>query len=285
MNQESRDLVSVIVPFLNGSQWLTEALQSVLNQTYTNWELIVIDDGSEETHSAVAKDFCRQYSNKIIYTEHEGHVNKGVSISRNEAAKLARGKYLAFLDADDKWTPQKLADQLAQLAIYPQAQVVCDAYVIWHSWHYKQAKDFVQSIGAPAGCYAPATLNKILYPLQDTTSPAPSGVMVTKAAFDNVGGFEPSFSGIYELYEDQAFFSKLYLQEAVCISEAANTWYRKRDNSMSSAGNDVTRYYTVRAFYLDWLQRYLYKHQIEDKRIDLLIERARKEMPATSHIL
>lgn len=279
MNNGSRELVSVIVPFLNGSHWLLEALQSVLNQTYTEWELIVIDDGSHEAHSAVARNFCNQYPDKIRYTEHPGHVNRGVSISRNEAARLARGKYLAFLDADDIWLPTKLAHQLSQFAKYPDVAAVFGAFVVWRSWRDENAEDYVQHIGAPSGkCYAPGVLSKKLYPFYDAASPAPSGIMITKDCFQKINGFEPLFSGIYELYEDQAFLSKLYLHETVYVSGTADILYRRREGSMSSAAADVERYHRVRGFYFDWLERYLNRHNIQDEDLYLLIENARKAL-------
>lgn len=279
MKDRSSDRVSVIVPFLNGSDWLIEALKSVLHQTYTHWEIIVIDDGSEEKHTRIAKAFCNLHQDKILYTEHKGHVNKGVTISRNEAAKIATGKYLAFLDADDVWLPQKLADQLLCFASHPEAQMVCEPTVMWYSWNDKNASDYVQAIGAPSGmCYPKGALTKLLYPLLPLSPPAPSGIMITKEAFERVKGFEPAFSGIYELYEDQAFLSKVYLQEVVFISEAANTFYRKRNNSMSSAAMNEERYCKVRAFYLNWLQAYLIKHKIKDNEIDELIEKAKQEI-------
>ncbi len=285
MNEGSSELVSVIVPFLNGSHWLVEALQSVINQTYSNWELIVIDDGSDEKHSSVAKNFCSLYANKILYTEHDGHVNKGVTISRNEAAKRAHGKYIAFLDADDVWLPQKMANQLAIFKAHPKAEVVCGPSIMWYSWNDNNAQDFEEPIGAPAGkCYKPKTLTKLLYPFQLATPPAPSGIMITKEAFKRVNGFEPAFSGIYELYEDQAFLSKLYVQEVIFISCTADFMYRKRNNSMSSAANNIERYYTVRTFYLNWLQKYLSKHKINDKEINFLIDNARKEMTLISQV-
>ncbi len=71
MNSERPELESVIVPFLNESDWLVEALDSVMNQTCKQWELIVVDDGSNKEHSQVAKNYCRQHSDKMRYTEHE----------------------------------------------------------------------------------------------------------------------------------------------------------------------------------------------------------------------
>ena len=94
-------LVSVITPFLNGGDWLRQAVESVLAQTYTNWQLILIDDGSKEEATSIAKGFSNQYPGKIIYTEHPGHINLGCSSSRNQGMKFATGELVALLDSDD----------------------------------------------------------------------------------------------------------------------------------------------------------------------------------------
>ena len=279
MNDVSTDLVSVIIPFLNGSHWLIESLESVLNQTYINWEIIVIDDGSEEKHSLIARHFCRQHLDKIIYTEHDGHVNKGVTISRNEAAKLAKGKYLAFLDADDIWLPQKLTNQLTRFKKHPEVQAVCEPCIHWYSWQDETAENYLEPVGAPyEKVYAPHELNKLLYPLCFASPPPPSGILITQEAFKRIGGFEPAFSGIYELYEDQAFLSKLYLNEIVLVSGDADFMYRKRADSMSSAATNMERYQTVRRFYFNWLENYMHKNKINDEAISHLINKARKEL-------
>ncbi|HKG69827.1 MAG TPA: glycosyltransferase, partial [Segetibacter sp.] len=73
-------LVSVIIPFLNGGHWLAEAIESVISQSYPHWEAIIIDDGSEEEATNIAKGYSHRYPGKIIYTDHSGHINKGVTI-------------------------------------------------------------------------------------------------------------------------------------------------------------------------------------------------------------
>ena len=71
MNNTS-PLVSIITPFLNGGDWLRQAVESVLSQTYTNWQLILIDDGSKPEATVIARDYNNLYKDKIIYTEHPG---------------------------------------------------------------------------------------------------------------------------------------------------------------------------------------------------------------------
>lgn len=266
------DLVSVIIPFLNGSEWLLEAIGSVLNQTYPCWELILIDDGSDEVHSAVGEAISAQHPDKMKYIEHPLHVNRGVSISRNEAAKFAKGKFLAFLDADDVWFPNKLSDQLEMFQQHPGTEVVFGAFTIWQSWQGLGGSDFIQYIGAPAGIYKPQTLNTILYPFTDGPTPPPSGIMIRKDCFERIGKFESAFSGIYELYEDQAFLSKVFLQANVFISGTSHLRYRRRSGSMSSAANDPIRYQEVRSFYANWFENYLHEEGIADRELLGLIK-------------
>lgn len=98
-------LVSVIIPFYNRVDWLIEAVQSVLDQTYTNFEIIVINDGSKEDLSK----FLSAYGDKIIYKFKQ---NGGAASARNFALKIAKGDYIAFLDSDDIWMPNKTEKQI-----------------------------------------------------------------------------------------------------------------------------------------------------------------------------
>lgn len=96
--------VSVIIPFYEGVDWLKEAVDSVLFQTYKDFEIIVVNDGSPENIS----DFLTQYSNKIKYIEKE---NGGPSTARNVGIEAATGNFIAFLDSDDRWLQNKLEIQ------------------------------------------------------------------------------------------------------------------------------------------------------------------------------
>ena len=104
-----KDLVSIIMPSYNSGRFIAETINSVLNQTYSNWELIIVDDCSSDNTGEIIKEYKKRYSN-IIYKVLEK--NSGAAIARNEALKLAQGKYIAFLDSDDIWMPEKLEKQI-----------------------------------------------------------------------------------------------------------------------------------------------------------------------------
>ena len=97
--------VSVIIPFFNNVRWLEEAVKSVFSQTYSDYEIIIINDGSPEEMS----DFIRKYGNKITY---KWQPNRGPGSARNHGIELASGKYIAFLDSDDLWQREKLKKQV-----------------------------------------------------------------------------------------------------------------------------------------------------------------------------
>lgn len=260
MEYTYKPLVSVIIPFLNCGSWLAEAIESVIRQSYTNWEIILVDDGSEEEHSVIAKQYSVENPEKIFYTDHPGHINKGVTVSRNVGISLSKGVFIAFLDADDCWLPGKLFHQIELFKKYPEAAMICEASIFWYSWQHPFANDAVVNVGVNSDVlYHPPELIKSLYPLGKGAPPCPTGIIIKKEAFDRSGGFEESFTGTYQLYEDQAFLTKIYLHENIFVSGAANNLYRKRAGSLTESANDEKHYKMVRRYFLDWLQGYLKK--------------------------
>lgn len=103
-------LVSVVIPFYSGVNWLIEAIDSVLNQTYKNLEVLVINDGSKENIEGVVEKFGPAIN--IIYKE-----NGGPASARNLGIEKSTGKYIAFLDSDDLWLPNKLSKQITEMEL------------------------------------------------------------------------------------------------------------------------------------------------------------------------
>ena len=103
------ELVSIIMPSYNTAQYISETIQSVLGQTYKNWELIIVDDCSTDDTDDILKQYLAD--NRIRYIKNK--VNSGAAVSRNRALREARGKWIAFLDSDDLWLPEKLEEQIS----------------------------------------------------------------------------------------------------------------------------------------------------------------------------
>lgn len=102
------ELVSIIMPAYNSAQFIRHAVESVLAQTYTDWELLIVDDGSTDNTAEI----IASYQDERIHMM-RNELNLGAALSRNKALREAKGKYIAFLDADDLWLPEKLEKQLA----------------------------------------------------------------------------------------------------------------------------------------------------------------------------
>jgi glycosyltransferase involved in cell wall biosynthesis/SAM-dependent methyltransferase len=180
--------VSVILPTFNNAHSIGEALQSVLNQTYTDWELVIVDDGSVDGTANIVSKFC-DWRIRYIY-----QANKGVSEARNVGIANSRGEYIAFLDADDLYHPRKLA---AQVAYLDQNLDVGLTYVA--RIEINQAGERVNLRQAPGK----TTLATIVlgFPC------APTDLMVRRHWLDKAGGFDKSFV----VNEDRDLYVRLLL--------------------------------------------------------------------------
>src|SRR5512133_2637726 len=127
-------LVSVIVIFLNEEKFIQEAIDSILAQTYKHWEMILIDDGSIDSSTSIALCCAEEDPEKVRYFEHRAHQNRGMSASRNLGISHAKGEYIAFLDADDVWLPNKLEQQVNILESNPEVGMVFAPTKWWYGW-------------------------------------------------------------------------------------------------------------------------------------------------------
>ena len=100
-------MVSVIMPSWNTGKFIAESIQSVIDQTYKNWELLIVDDCSTDNTDQVFASFN---DDRIRYLKNKK--NSGAALTRNKAIREARGEWIAFLDSDDLWFPKKLRDRL-----------------------------------------------------------------------------------------------------------------------------------------------------------------------------
>ncbi len=181
--------VSVIIPVYNDAGTVARAIDSVLAQTFTDYEIICVDDGSTDESRGVLAG----YGERIRVVEQS---NLRTSAARNRGASLARGEYLAFLDADDSWLPAKLELSVAALDESPDCVMVYSDMAT-----YDDAGRKAQSIVEAVTAHAPSMdeMLKRLWPV------FPSAVVARRAAFEQVGGFcEELFA-----FEDVHLFLRL----------------------------------------------------------------------------
>jgi glycosyltransferase involved in cell wall biosynthesis len=248
--------VSIISIFLNGGKYFAEAIESVLAQDCQDFELLLVDDGSTDGSTDVAESFAQHAPSRIRCLHHPGRANRGMSASRNRGLKEARGDFVAFIDADDRWAPNKLREQLAIFKRFPEVDAVCGAVNYWRSWDGH--RDALVPTGHVQGRpIRPPEASIALYPLGKAAAPCPSDLMVRRSVAVGVGGFEESFTGPLQMYEDQAFLAKLYLGHTVYFADACWLDYRRHDGSCIAQVSRQGRYDEVRGYFLKWFEDYL----------------------------
>lgn len=107
--QGEEELVSVIMPAYNSEEFINETIDSIINQTYENWELIIVDDHSTDNTIEIIQDYMANDSRIFLFEQEK---NMGTAVARNTAVDRAKGEYLAFIDSDDLWKKEKLTKQL-----------------------------------------------------------------------------------------------------------------------------------------------------------------------------
>ena len=271
-------LVSIVVIFLDAERFLAEALESVLAQTFQDFELLLVDDGSTDGSSAIARGFADRLGPRGHYLEHPGHGNHGMSASRNLGIRHARGRYVALLDADDVWLPHKLARQVELLEAAPDVGMVFGQPEYWYGWTGRpedRRRNCVPDLGVPPDqVVEPPRLLLRLYPLGTRAAPCPSDLFFRREVAERVGGFEEHFHEIRSLYEDQAFLAKVYLRERVL--GVPETWlrYRQHADSCVAAVKSNGHYHDVRRYYLEWLETQLRTCSPIDPAVSRAIARA-----------
>jgi glycosyltransferase involved in cell wall biosynthesis len=247
--------VSVVVIFKDADDFLEEAIGSVLAQTFTAWELLLVDDGSTDASTAIAKRHAQQAPDRISYLEHPRHSNRGMSATRNLGIARARGEFLIFLDADDVLVPTALEEQAAVLRTHPRVGMVYGPLEYWYGWTGRPedaARDFVHPVGVRTErIYEPPSLIALF--IQNIAF-APSGMLLRRALVERVGGYEESFR---DLYEDQVFAAKVCRTTPVYISGRCSYRYRQHENSCCLKAEREGRLGASREPFLRWLLAYL----------------------------
>jgi glycosyltransferase involved in cell wall biosynthesis len=172
-----KNLVSVIIPSYNAAKFLDETIASVLNQTYQNIEIIVVDDGSQDN----TKEVLRKYENKIKYVYQS---NQGVSAARNKGFDCSSGDFICFLDADDWFYPTNIQEKVKLIQESGNGLV--------HSW-VEMTDEFLQPISLLKGKSGDCIVNELLN-LVPPAIPCPSNVLVRRDVLSRVGLFDPHLS-------------------------------------------------------------------------------------------
>jgi glycosyltransferase involved in cell wall biosynthesis len=265
--------VSVITIFLDAERFLAEAVESVRAQTFTDWELLLVDDGSRDGSTAMARRLAAAEPGRIRYLRHFWHRNRGMSATRNLGIRHARGRYVAFLDSDDVLLPHALAEEVALLEAHADAAMVWGRTLYWHGGNGSNEAAGMDHPDRPARGGPPVLIGPPqLVPrfLEEGIAPCICSLLLRRSALREVGGFERRFRG---LYEDQALYAKVALRYGVL--ECDNCWSKYRQHPaatcvQAAASGGIP---AARRRYLLWLEEYVARSRVTEPLVRECLER------------
>jgi glycosyltransferase involved in cell wall biosynthesis len=209
-------IASIIIPAYNGEKTIAETIESVLNQTLKNIEIIVVNDGSTDKTSEVVRQFSDP---RLRLIEQE---NAGVAAARNHGAAVSQGRYLTFIDADDLWTPEKVEDQVRALEMNPDAGAVYS----WIDWVDEEG-NYIRD-----GGFIDTEYNTYLQILLIDIVQSGSNAMIRRDAYFDLGGYEGSLHPA----EDWDFWLRLAESyEFICVPKLQVHYRQVRGSASTNA--------------------------------------------------
>ena len=217
--------ISVVIPAYNAERTIIETIQSVQQQTFSDFEIIVINDGSIDRTIELLGTIADQRIKVFSYE------NAGLPTARNRGIKNAGGEFIAFLDADDMWTLDKLELQLAALKNHPDAAVA-------YSWNYFKYEKEEDSYADCSSFFEGNVYEDLLVKnfLQNGSNP-----LIRKEAIDTIGFFNPTLKSC----EDWDFYLRLAAKWNFALVQKPQVIYRQSSNSMTSKIDVMKKYMLI----------------------------------------
>lgn len=214
--------VSIITPTYNCAHFIGETIESVINQTYQDWEMLIVDDCSKDNTEEIVKQYS-QNDNRIKYIKLEQ--NSGAAMARNKAMELATGKYMAFLDSDDIWAKDKLDKQIKFME-ENNYNITCT--------EYEQIDEVGQSLNKIIKVKKKVDYNGVLLT-------CPVGNSTVMYNVENLGKFE--VPNIRKRNDDALWLQMLKKEKYIYGMDDVLMKYRIRSNSISSNKIDLVKYH------------------------------------------
>ena len=225
--------VDIIIPAYNAARFLPAALESVISQTYTDWRIILVDDGSTDNTAAVAHEFQRRLQDRMLVITQP---NGGQNAARNTAVRNSTAEFLATLDADDIWLPSRLADSLKAFEGRPHVGLSY-GLITWIDESGAPLETFQGNPRDREGRIAPA-----IY-MRTVELPCPT-ITFRRKCIEEVGLFDETMRGT----EDRDMWFRIALRHEVAFIPKVIAYYRVSANSMSS---DLNRMFTGQRQFID----------------------------------
>jgi glycosyltransferase involved in cell wall biosynthesis len=219
---------SVIIPLCNKEDFIEETIKSVLNQTFIDFEVIIIDDGSTDKSFQIVSRIKDKRINLITQE------NKGVSIARNVGIEYAKSKYIALLDADDLWYENHLYELKKQIVLFPEAGLYCNNYEVFYKKNVSRKATFNFQHGANCliikDFFKASMINSVAWT---------SAVGFSKEKFISIGKFNTNF----KTTQDLDLWIRFALQHKVSFNPIITMAYKLYiNNSLSKNEYNIMRY-------------------------------------------
>lgn len=211
--------VDVIIPAFNAAKYLPAALESVGSQTFEDWQIVLVDDGSTDNTAAVVAPFLARFGPKLKYIRQENH---GMSAARNTAIRASTSELIALLDADDVWLPNRLADSLQAFAARPAAGIAY-GLITYMDQAGRPLGTFEGNVGHVEGRIAPYIYMRIVE-LPCVT------VTIRRACIEEVGLFDETMRST----EDRDLWLRIALRHEVAFIPKVLAYYRTSPGSVST---------------------------------------------------
>lgn len=257
-------MFSVIIPLYNKAPYIEKAIRSVAAQTCQEFELIVIDDGSNDGGFEIAKELLDALTPPFGGWGVISQSNQGVSVTRNNGVELAKYDYIAFLDADDWWSPTFLEEMKALITQYPEAGIYGSSY-----FKVKNGKHIPANIGVESG-FQHGLINYFQVYAKTMWMPLTSiSVVVKKDVFVDINGFKTSL----KLGEDFDLWARVALKYPVALLNKPLAYYNQDvdQNSRAVVNEKIYEPSTFVTFNFD----FLFENEKSDESIKLLLDKLR----------
>lgn len=215
-------LVSIITPTYNCGDYIEETIRSVINQTYVNWEMIIVDDVSTDDTEEIVKKYTNS-DQRIKY--YKLKINSGAAVARTKAIEMANGSYIAFLDSDDLWTRDKLEKQLNFME---------ENNINFSCTSYEQIDEKKRKLGKIVKCISKTDYNRMLLD-------CPVGNSTVIYNVDNLGKFK--VPNIRKRNDDALWLQILKKEQYIYGLNEVLMKYRIRDASISSNKFSLIKYH------------------------------------------
>jgi glycosyltransferase involved in cell wall biosynthesis len=273
--------VSVIMIFRDAERFMDEAVQSVYAQTFTDWELLLVDDGSSDGSSVLARRYAAADPGRVRYLEHAGHAHRGTGPSRNLGLASATGAYAAFLDADDVYLPDRLARHLATFGRHPRARLAISREIYWRGWSAEDSgcpggtDDIVGPMAQYDAPIEPPTMLRTALERRGAAMPGMCSVTFDRRLALDLGAIPEHFTS---QYEDQALIAKLMLAGVAVVLEEPLVRYRQHAASLThrlakSGDYRPGRPHAALFEYLRWLRDYAAERAPQFPELDRVLHR------------